>query len=142
MNKIETVRAAFSYPTPEESEALLADDFKTTNEVGSPPFDKATWIGMGEMLRASFPDIDYVIEDIREEGAGVKVTGYFTGTFTNDLDLSPMGMDSVPANGKKIKWPSETAVATVEGGRLTKVHSTNTGPDAGMAGFLKTLGVD
>ena len=141
MNKVETVRAAFSFPSLDESETLLADDFQATDEVSSPPMDKATWVGMGEMLKASFPDIDYVIEDIREEGAGVKVVGHFVGTFANDLDLSPLGMDTVPASGKKITWPSGNNQVTLEGGKLTGSHSTDTGPDAGIAGFFKAIGV-
>jgi hypothetical protein len=56
--KVETVRAAFSLPIPEESETLLIDDFQFTNEIGSPPPEKATWIGMGPKIKVSFPDID------------------------------------------------------------------------------------
>ena len=141
MNKVETVRAAFSFPSPDESETLLADDFQATDQMGSPAMDKATWIGMGEMLKASFPDIDYVIEDIREDGEGVKVMGHFVGTFTNDLDLSPVGMEVIPASGKKIRWPTSTDMVTVEVGKITRVHNPDTGPDAGMSGFLKALGV-
>ena len=35
MNKVETVRSALNFPSPEESEALLADDFQPTDEVGA-----------------------------------------------------------------------------------------------------------
>lgn len=141
MNRIEIVRKAFSFPTPDESGTLLSDDFQSTDEVGSPPMDKATWIGMGEVVRTSFPDMDYVIEDIQEEAAGIKVKGHFVGTFTSDLDLSAMGMDVIPASGQKITWPTGTGLATVEGGKLTKVHNTDTGPDAGISGFYRALGV-
>jgi predicted ester cyclase len=142
MNKVDIVKTAFNFDDPEQSAALLADDFTATDSVGSPPMDKAGWAGMGEMMRASFPDIDYVIEDIREEGAGVKVTGYFTGTFTNDLDMTPLGMGVVPASGAKVRWPSSTSQVSIEGGKITNSHGTDTGPDAGMAGFLKVIGAD
>jgi hypothetical protein len=143
MNKVETVRSALDFPSPEESEALLAGDFQSTDEVGlgSQPIDKATWIRMGGMMKASFPDIELVIEEIREEGDGVKVVGHFVGTFTNDFDLTPLTMSVIPASGEKLTWPSGASQVTVEGGRFTRVHNTDTGPDARLAGFLRPLGV-
>ena len=142
MNKVDIVRTAFNFDNREESEALIADNFTATDSVGGPPMDKASWMGMGEMMRASFPDIDFVIEDIREEGAGVQVTGYFIGTFTNDFDLTSLGMSVFPASGKKIKWPSGSSQVTIEGGKITNSHDLSTGPDAGIPGFLKPLGAD
>ncbi len=140
MDKLDIVRTVFGFSSPDVSASLLADDFQATDALGSPPMDKDTWIGMGEMLRASLPDIDYVIEDIREEGDGVKVVGHFVGSFTNDLDLSPLGMEVIPASGKVVRWPSSTSHVTVEGGKVTRSHSPDTGPDAGLPGFLKALG--
>ncbi|UCG24118.1 MAG: ester cyclase [Chloroflexota bacterium] len=137
MNDIEIVKAAFQMEKPEVSRSLIADDFQATSAADEPPMDKESWMGMGDLMRASFPDIDYVIEDIREEGGKVSVTGYFTGTFTNDFDLSAMGMGVYPATGKKIKWPSETSQVTVEGGQITQSHAISS---EGMAAFLKPLG--
>jgi len=137
MNNVDVVRSAFQFEQPELSQSLIADDFQATSNSGDPPMDKATWLGMGDLMRASFPDVDYVIEDISEEGGKVKVTGYFTGTFTNDFDLSAMGMGVYPASGKKIRWPSETSMVTVEDGKITNSHSESS---AGMAAFLEPLG--
>jgi len=141
MDKIEIVRRAFTVKHWEEGQNLLADNFQSTDEVGSPPFDKATWIGMGQMLQGSFPDLENVIDDIREEGAGVRITSHFVGTFANDLDLSAMGMGVIPASGKKITWPPGASMVTLAGDKIARIHSTETGPDAGMGGFLKALGV-
>jgi hypothetical protein len=63
--------------------------------------DKASWVGMGAMLRPSFPDIDYVIEDIREEGAGVKVEGHFVGTLPMTSTYPPRAWMSFPPVGKR-----------------------------------------
>jgi hypothetical protein len=137
MDKIETVKRAFSVKHWEEAQDLLADNFQSTDEGGSPPFDKATWIGMGQMLQASFPDLENVIDDIREEGQGVRVTSHFVGTFANALDLSAMGVGVVPASGKKITWPPSTSLVTLEGGKITRLHNTG----SGMGSFLQALGV-
>ena len=139
MNKVDIVRTAFNFDSQGE---LLADNFTATDSVGGPPMDRTAWMAMGDMMRASFPDIDFVIEDIREEGDGVQVTGYFSGTFTNDFDLTPLGMGVFPATGKNIRWPSGTSQVTIEDGKITNNHDTSTGADAGMAGFVKALGAD
>lgn len=141
MDDVETVRAAFSFPDPEQADELIADSFQWSDADGTAQMDKATWIGMGDIMEASFPDMDYVIEDISQEEAGVRVTGYFVGTFANDFDLSPMGLGVVPATGEKIQWPASTALVTVENGKVTAIRDTEAGPDSGMAGFLKPLGV-
>ncbi|NIO13348.1 MAG: hypothetical protein GTO31_05630, partial [Xanthomonadales bacterium] len=87
-------------------------------------------------------DIEYVIEDIREEGEGVRVVGRFAGTFTNDLDLSIMNLGVIPATGAPVDFPTSTSQVSFEGGKISRSHDTDTGPDAGVAGFLKALGVD
>jgi predicted ester cyclase len=142
MNKIDLVRAVIigidssdSDPSP-----FYADDFQATDSVGGQPMDKRAWLAMTPLMRASFPDIEYVIDDIHEEDNKVRVTGHFVGTFTNDLDLSALGVGVIPANGKKIKWPTSSGLITVKGDKITRWHDTDTGPDAGFSGFLKVIG--
>ena len=89
MNKIANVKAAFSFDDPERSMELISDDFQATDSVGSPPMDKAGWFGMGNMMKASFPDIDYVFDDIKLEGQDVLVFGSFKGTFKMTLIFLP-----------------------------------------------------
>jgi hypothetical protein len=70
------------------------------------------------------------------------VTTHFSGTFTNDVDLSAWGMGVMPATGKCIDFPSGTDLVSFDNGKISKLHSLDTGPDVGMPGFLKALGVD
>jgi hypothetical protein len=98
--------------------------------------DKESWLGMGNLLRASLPDIDYIFENIREQEDGVLVTGYFAGTFSNDFDLSFMGMGVIPASGKKIRWPSATSRVTIEDGQITRSHALSAD---GLAAFFEPL---
>ena len=139
MNKIDNVKAAFSFDDPERSMELISDDFQATDSLGSPPMDKAGWFGMGNMMRASFPDIDYLIDDIELEGEDVLVVGRFKGTFNNDLDLSPMNMGVIPANGKEVDFPDATSRVSFQGDKISKSHSLDTGLNAGMAGFISAL---
>ena len=141
MNKIDIVKSVILGSSNPNKAAVYADNFQVTNSVGEPPMDKSTWLGMEPLVLASFPDMEYVIEEIKEEGDGVRLTGHFTGTFTNDLDLSAMGMEVIPASGKKITWPNASELISVEDDKITRWHILDTGPDAGMAGFLRALGV-
>lgn len=141
MNKIDIVKVAFDFDNA-DSASLLSDDFQSTDAVGGPPTDKSMWIGMGQMMRASFPDISYVIQDIREEGDSVMVTGRFSGTFVNDFDLSAMGMGVIPATGAAVEFSDGTSQVSFDGDKISRVHDPDTGPNAGMKGFLRALGVD
>ncbi len=141
MNKIDMVKETYSFDDFDRSAKFLSDDFQGTDSVGGPSFDKAGWIGMGKMFKHSLPDIKVVIDEIHEEGDKVKVTSYFTGTFTNDFDLTEMGMGVISASGKTVTFPSSTAEVSFNGDKITRFHDTDTGPEAGLPGLMNALGV-
>jgi predicted ester cyclase len=141
VNKIEIVKKAFSYDTPPEVQReYLTDDYQFTDSIGGPPMDKEAWFGMGEMMKVSFPDLDFTIDEIHQEGEDVILTGRFTGTFLHDLDLSAMNMGVIPATGKPIAIPAGTSRISFEGDKISRNHNLDTGPSAGLAGFLAAFG--
>ena len=141
MNRIELVKTAFDLDNPDRY-SYLSDDFQWTDELGSPPMDRRTWLAMGDLMESAFPNLSLVIEDIREEGDGVVVRAHFTGTFRNDMDLSPIGMGVIPATGKAVDFPSSTDLVCFSNGQISEMNNRDTGPDAGMAGFLKAIGAN
>ena len=134
-------KATFKFDDFDTSAKYLSDDFQGTDAVGGPAFDKAGWIGMGQMFKHSIPDIKVEIDDIHEEGDSVMVTSRIMGTFTNDFDLTQMGMGVVPASGEMVEFPAATNKISFNGDKITGFHNTETGPDAGLPGMLKALGV-
>ena len=67
MDKVEIVKKAMSFDTsPDEGKTYYADNFQATDSVGSPAMDKQAWFGMGDVMRASFPDISYEMEEVRQ----------------------------------------------------------------------------
>ncbi len=141
MNKIDTAKTIFSFDDVEQNSKYLSDDFQGTDSVGGPAFDKAGWMGMGQMFKHSLPDIKVLIDDIHEESDSVVVTSRITGTFTNDFDLTQMGMGVVPASGEMVEFPASTTQISFNGDKVSRFHNTETGPDAGLPGMLKALGV-
>jgi predicted ester cyclase len=141
MNKIEIVKKAFSFDTPlEERKAYLSDDFQYVDSVGSPPQDKEAWFGMGQLMEPSIPDLAFNIDEIHQEGEDVVFSGHFTGTFKHDLDLSAMNMGVIPATGKVLKIPGGTSRISFTGDKISRNHNLDTGPNAGLAGFLAAFG--
>jgi hypothetical protein len=140
VNKAELVKLAFNGDGPEEG-FYLSDDFQWSDSLGNPPMDKASFQAMAQPLQSALPDLSVVIEDIREDGDDAVVTSHYTGTFTNDLDLSATGMGVIPATGKAIVCPSQRDRVSFDGDKISEIHNLETGPDAGPAGFLKALGV-
>jgi hypothetical protein len=141
VNKKELINLAFNGDGPEEG-YYLSDDFQWSDELGNPPMDRASWMAMAQPIEAAFPDLAVVIDDIREDGDDILVTSHYTGTFTNDLDLSSAGMGAIPATGKAIVFPSQRDRVCFDGDKISEIHNLETGPDAGMGGFIKALGAD
>lgn len=122
----------------ETSMEYLADDFKSLDRDGTVLMDKQMYIGMGQMLLASFSGFRWVLKGLREEDGIVYMTGHFEGTHTGDLDMSAMGAGVIPASGKQVTWPDTTVKVTVKDNKLTSEQTTAAG---GMAEFLEPLGV-
>ena len=121
----------------ERADEYLSDDFKWIDGDGN-EMDKEAYLGMGRMMVAAFPDLEYVRTGLREEGDHVIMTGHFKGTLKNDFDLSAMGLGVIPASGKMIEWPDTSDRVEVDGGKIVRLQNLSTG---GMAEFLAPLGV-
>lgn len=139
MSKIELVELVNDWNIPDRS-SYYTDDFQLTNELGEPPADKSGVLVMADLMASAMPDISTIIEDIREEGESVILTSHWEGTFANDFDLSAMGMGVIPATGKAVVFPTSTIRIDFDGDKIGAIHATDTGPGAGMAGFIKALG--
>ena len=124
----------------ETAVTYFSDDFQNFDKHGNVALTKEGILAMGRMMNASFADYGFVLDNLRQEGDSIIMTGHFQGTFTSDLDLSAMGIGVVPASGKKIIWPEASAKLTVEGEKIVRME-----PYAGAAGlqaFLAALGVE
>ena len=140
MDKIELVKGINDW-TNSRVEDYYADGFQLISSSG-PPFDKDATLMMRRLMKEAMPDIKTIIDDLREDGDDVLVTSHWEGTFTNDFDLSALGMGVVPATGKLVVFPTASVRVSFEGDKISKVYDPATGPDAGVAGFVKALGVE
>jgi predicted ester cyclase len=136
------VEASWANPPSSIAEAsmtYLSDDFKNFDKDGNVIMDRAAYTGMGQLLGSAFTDFKAVYSDVREEGDSVIATYHFEGTHTGDLDLSAMGLGIIPASGKKIVWPDDTAAFKIRGDKIASIKPY--GDSAGIEAFLAPLGV-
>jgi hypothetical protein len=120
----------------EASQKYLSDDFQNIDKDGKVVADKKGYSAMGPLLYSAFPDLLYVWGDHRQEDDAVVATFHWEGTFTNDLDLSAMGMGVVKATGKKIVWPQFQARFTVRNEQISSIREIT----GGLEAFLAPLG--
>ena len=141
-SKLDVVKAWTDVPSGDlEAEAdYLSDGFQFVDQGGNVVMNKEAWVGMGQLLLASFENWDYVVTDLRQEGDFVIMTGHFQGKHTADLDLSAMGMGVIPASGKEFVWPDESTKVMVEGDKIVRLETY--GDSGGMETFLAVLGVE
>ena len=141
-SKLDVVKAWTDVPSGdvEAEAAYLSDGFQFVDQDGNVVMNKEAWVGMGQLLLASFENWDYVVTDLRQEGDFVIMTGHFQGKHTADLDLSAMGMGVIPASGKEFVWPDESTKVMVEGDKIVRLETY--GDSGGMETFLAVLGVE
>jgi predicted ester cyclase len=142
MNELELAKKLLSYIEAGDrasARKLLSDDFTFSGPVPE-PISGPMWLGMHEKLSVAFPDWAFNLSELRADGDIVHMTVQISGTHKGELDLSDMGLPSVPATGKKIQLPRDEAELKVEDGKV-KYFKTGPNPEAGVSGILKQLGV-
>ena len=117
---------------------LVSDDFEFLDQEGNVTMDKQAYLGFGQLLQAALPDLEYERTELRQEGDYVVISGRWKGTFTNEFDLSAMGMGTIPASGKKVEWPETSSKIEVEGGKIARIHPYGDS-GGGMEAFLAQL---
>jgi predicted ester cyclase len=132
------------------ADAFNAGDLDTVSEYisdnfvfsgGSPePIGKQQWLGMSYALYAAFPDLQYNLLITGVEGDTVYTTTQITGTHTNDLDLTALGLGVIPATGNSISLPVTPSEGIVEGGKLVSIHVHEV-EGVGLPGILAQIGV-
>lgn len=116
------------------AQSLLSDDFRFSGPVPE-PLSGSQWIGMGESLKAACPDLDYHFAVDHTERSVVGITTRMTGTQTEFLDLTVMGLGTSPATGNAFSMGLEYGDVTV---RDEKVVAWALRPTSG-AGLLHIL---
>ena len=118
---------------------LMSDGFMFSGPVPQ-PISGTEWLAMHEKLHAAFPDWRFNLSDLHEHGSEIHATIQISGTNKGSLDLSSIGMPTIPATGKSIKLPREELTFTSENGKLA---SLSVAPVAGggVMGILGQLGV-
>ena len=120
--------------------SYLSDDFQFSGPVPE-PVGKEAWLGLMQAYEVAFPDIKYNFELLGAEGNVTGASNQLTGTHTNDLDLTFMGMGVIPATGKSFSQPRQEGEATWDGDKVVSVHIHAT-PEEGLMALLAQLGVE
>jgi predicted ester cyclase len=143
MNVQETAEAVISAINANDWQTVasyLADDFQFSGPVPE-PLGAAEWIGTNMTLNAGMPDMSFNVQIVEIDGNIVRTVDQMTGTHTDDLDLTQMGIGVIPATGNAISLPAENGAAEVVDGKLVSLH-LDTPPGGGMFGMLAQLGVE
>ncbi len=118
----------------------FADGFQLLDKDGNFVMNKEILLASMRQVNHAFTDYGFVLNDVREEGDFVIMSGHFEGTHTGDLDLSATGIGVIPASGKKIIWSDASEKVSLEGDKIIRME-----PYAGASGmqaWLAALGVE
>jgi len=118
----------------------FSDDFQMLDKDGSFVMNKEMLLASMRQVNHAFTDYGFVLNDVREEGDFVIMSGHFEGTHTGDLDLSAMGIGVIPASGKKIVWPEASEKISLEGDKIIRMEPYSGA--SGMQAWLAALGVE
>lgn len=134
----EAMEAAYSVGDWATVGTYLADNFQYVMPGTTLPKEQV--IFFAQIMRNAFPDINYNLHDFSVEGNQVQAKQQMSGTHTGTLDLSFMGMPSIPPTGKSVTLPEENLTYTIEDGKIIQIESSSTG-EGGLPAVLRQLGI-
>lgn len=105
------------------------------------PISIGTFMLMGHLFKAAFPDWSMNLTDFREEGERVFVTSRLTGTHTGKLVSVLPGFPAVPPTGRQIALPEEHVTLTLREQRIARLD-VGTATNAGLILIFTQLGID
>lgn len=143
MSDVEVAQQLFAYIEANDLEsaaAMLTDDFTFSGPVPE-PVSGQQWLGLHAKLNEAFPDFSFNLDNVHQHGDVVHVTAHLSGTQENTLDLSPMGLPTVPPTGTHIQLPAEEMNVSVVDGMVQAVYGDPVA-GGGLAGMLAQLGVE
>jgi hypothetical protein len=143
MERIAIVRAclaAVEQSRFDEAERLIADDFEMLGPAPN-PVHKQDWLGNHRSMNVAFPDYAFNATELEERDGKVFCRMRITGTHRGTLDLSSLGVPSLPATNKRFALPPQQVEWHFRGDRITRAIVENP-PGGGFAGLLKQLGAE
>lgn len=119
----------------------MADNF-TMSGFAPKPLDKNEFLLMQSKLLAAMPDFSYNLSEPREtEDGNVQALVQITGTQTNHLDLSSLGIQPIQATGLAVTLPQVHMTYHVQNEKLTAMQFESV-PGGGLAGLLQQVGAE
>jgi predicted ester cyclase len=141
MSGADTVRGLVAAMEAQDWEGMaeyLSEDFVITGPYPQPE-DKQEFIAIQQAVKAAFPDWEYTLADIREDGNKVMLMLGSSGTQTGVFTVP--GVGSIPPSGRRVTLPPSPAEYTLRGGKVAALHVAPV-PGAGMDGALEQLGLN
>jgi len=119
--------------------ADMAEGFRFSGATPE-PLNKAQFLDLMRALTAALPNWRFNISEIRETGNTVSMVNSITGKNTGVLDFPSLGINSLPATGRKVALPAEAIDVVVMNGRISEFKVTPT-PGGGLMGIFSQLGI-
>jgi hypothetical protein len=105
------------------------------------PISTGTFILIGHLFKAAFPDWNMNATDFRQDGERVHVKIQTTGTHTGNLVAALPGFPAVPPTGRKIALPENDLTLTLRNNRIARLDS-RLQKSEGLFSIFTQLGLD
>ncbi len=119
---------------------MISDDFHYLGPTPD-PFDKETWLDFQMAVHAAFPDWQYNLQEVTQNGNRVDIKVHITATHTDTLTLPLENVPPLPATGKQIELPIETAHLEFTNGKISKLV-VDQQLYGSLSGLLSQLGME
>jgi hypothetical protein len=119
----------------------MTSDF-TMSGFFAKPLDESEFLVMQSKLLAAMPDFSYNTSELQEEEQGmVKALLQITGTQSNDLDLSLLGIRPIQATGLAVTLPQTPVTYQMKEGKIASMKWEQFA-GGGMSGLLQQIGAE
>lgn len=118
---------------------LTSEDFEKRTHIVSEPIGREQWLDIHRRLHEAMPDMRHNPSDFHENADRVEFMVRVTGTHTGTLSLPELGVEGIPATGRRVEWQPQSDSFEVRDGKVVGGES-QIPPGGGVPGMLEQIG--
>jgi hypothetical protein len=103
--------------------------------------NKNDFLAIIKGLKEGIPGLIFNLHNVQEDDGVVNGTIKMTGYQSDSFILPPLGLPPIPQMAASINMPTEDVTYTLEQQQITTM-AVHAGPDGGIRGLLRQLGVE
>ena len=131
--------STYSLMGADKADRYLSPDFQLSG-FANQPMGKEAWLGFLRALKVAMPDFKIRLADARVAEDGIHITETGSGTHKGEMDLSLVGLPSLPASGLRVDFLASDWILRVVDNLIVSAELVSPPSlETGLPGLVRAL---